>query len=290
MPRNRQYLIFCDESDKEGRHYSNFYGGVMVSARDYNHVTARLEAKKRELNFFGEVKWSKVSAAPYLEKYQQLIAAFFEEVRAGRVKVRIMFRQTARQAKNLSDNQMEDAYFLLYYQFIKHAFGLLHLPPCSGDDPGFKLRLYFDEFPETREKVQRFRGYLLGLPQNPRLREARVKIAAEDIAEVNSRDHVLLQCLDIVLGAMAFRLNDKHRELLPGKRRRGRKTRAKEALYKTIHAEICTFRPRFNCGGNTGTQTPLDRWNHPYRHWNFVPREVELLPEFFKPKRPKTGK
>lgn len=34
MPCNRQTLIFCDESDKEGRHYSNFYDAVMVSARD----------------------------------------------------------------------------------------------------------------------------------------------------------------------------------------------------------------------------------------------------------------
>ena len=171
-----------------------------------------------------------MSAGAYLGKYQELMSAFFDEVRAGRVKVRIMFRQNAQSSNRLSPQQQDNGYFLLYYQFIKHAFGLLHLPPCRPDERGFKLRLYFDEFPETREKAQNFRGFLLGLPDNARLREAKVTIAPEDIAEVNSRDHVLLQCLDIVLGAMSFRLNDKHREFPPNpetarqKNRRQRET------------------------------------------------------------------
>ena len=286
MPRNRQYLIFCDESDKQGKFYSNFYGGVIVSARDYNHVTNRLNAKKLELGFFGEVKWSKMSAGAYLEKYQALMSAFFDEVRAGRVRVRIMFRQNAQAANRLSPQQQDNGYFLLYYQFIKHAFGLLHLPPCGPNERGFKLRLYFDEFPETREKIQNFRGFLLGLQNNARLREAKVTIAAEDIAEVNSRDHVLLQCLDIVLGAMSFRLNDKHREFPPDKKRRGRKTIAKEKLYKFILAEICTIRPNFNCGSNTGMDNgSISRWEDPYRHWSFKPKDAEIAPELFKSKR-----
>ena len=286
MARNRQYLIFCDESDKRGQYYSNFYGGVIVSARDYNHVTARLEAKKLELGFFGEVKWSKVSSGAYLDKYQALMEAFFDEVRAGRVRVRIMFRQNARQANRLSEEQRDNSYFLLYYQFVKHAFGLLHLPPCGPDERGFKLRLYFDEFPETREKVGNFRGYLLGLQNHSRLRDAKVTIAAEDIAEVNSHDHVLLQCLDIVLGSMSFRLNDKHREFPVGKKRRGKKTIAKEKLYNSIRAQICTIRPNFNCGSNTGTDNgPISRWQDPYRHWNFQPTDAEIDVELFKPKR-----
>ncbi len=33
--RDREYIIFCDESDKKGRFYSNFYGGVMVGLSQY---------------------------------------------------------------------------------------------------------------------------------------------------------------------------------------------------------------------------------------------------------------
>ena len=289
MRVDHQYIIFCDESERKGRYYSNFYGGVIVSAKDYDAVTARLEAKKREMNFFGEVKWEKVSAPPYLEKYEQLIAAFFDEMRSGHIKVRIMFRQTARQMAQLTNEQRDEEYFLMYYQFLKHGFGLLHLPPCAPRQHGTRLRLYFDEFPETREKADKFKGYLRGLPSNSILRDARVSIAAEDIAEVDSRDHVLLQCLDIVLGAMALRLNDKHKEKPAGARLRGRKTRAKEKLYKKIHAEICTMRPRFNAGGNTGL-TDGDkrcRWSDSYRHWNFVPKNVQIDEEAFKSKRKK---
>ena len=119
----------------------------MVGSSQYDRVTARLNAEKTRLNFFGEVKWSKVTAL-YLAKYRDLMNVFFEEVRAGNVKVRIMFRQNTHEALGLTQDQIEGAYFRLYYQFIKHAFGLMHCPPLGQPT---KLRLYFDEFPETKE-------------------------------------------------------------------------------------------------------------------------------------------
>ncbi len=63
----KEYIIFCDESDTSGAYYSNFYGGVLVGASEYDRITARLNGEKTRLNLFGEVKWSKVSA-PYLGK------------------------------------------------------------------------------------------------------------------------------------------------------------------------------------------------------------------------------
>jgi len=270
------YLIFCDESDASGKFYSNFYGGVLVGASQYDRITARLNAEKLRLNLFGEVKWSKVSA-PYLEKYQKLIHAFFHEVHAGHIRVRIMFRQNAHVPVGLSQDQIEGAYFRLYYQFIKHAFGLSHHPP---DGHPVTLKIYFDEFPDTREAATQFKGYILGLKDYPRIRHAGFTIAPEDIAEI----HVLAQCLDIVLGAMAFRLNDKHREVPKGEKKRGKKTVAKEALYKTILAEIRQIKPYFNIGISTG-MSPEERWSAPYRHWCFKPAEVEYREEMTKSKK-----
>ena len=57
----KEYLIFLDESERRGTYYSNFYGGVMVGSRHYERITKLLNERKQELNFFGEVKWSKVS-------------------------------------------------------------------------------------------------------------------------------------------------------------------------------------------------------------------------------------
>ncbi len=88
--------------------------------------------------------------------------------------------------------------------------------------------------------------------------------------------------LDVVLGSMCFRLNDKHKEIPPGKKRRGKRTIAKEKLYKHINGKIRKIRTGFNAGVNTGIIKEEDRWSHPYRHWNFKPKEHEIDINLFK--------
>lgn len=285
MNPEKEYIIFCDESEASGRFYSNFYGGAIVGSSHYGLVTERLNAEKKRLNLFGEVKWSKVSE-PYLGKYQELMAKFFEEIRPGHVKLRIMFRQNIHAATGLTKEQIEGSYFRLYYQFIKHAFGLAYHPPAPDKT---RLRLYFDEFPETKEAVTQFKGFILGLKDNSKIHQAGFTINPSDIAEIRSHDHVLAQCLDIVLGAMAFRLNDKHKEIPPGGTRRGKRTVAKEKLYQTILSEIRRIKPNFNIGISTGTPGgTAERWRAPYLHWRFVPADFEYREGFTKGKN-KTG-
>ncbi len=259
----KEYILFCDESDKRGRYYSNFYGGVMVGASQYQRITQRLNDKKAELHFFGEVKWEKVTER-YLEKYQQLIQTFFDEVSKGNLRVRIMFRQNANRPQGLTHEQVDLEYFLLYYQFIKHACGLEYAP-----EP-IRLRLYFDTFPDTEEKSEQFKGYLLGLTKTKKWQA--IDIKREDITEVRCHDHVLLQCLDIVLGSMSFRLNDRHKEKPAGASRRGKRTIAKGKLYKSILVEIRKIHSGFNVGVSTRAQdNPNRHWEDPYLHWSFVP-------------------
>lgn len=280
MKPEREYIIFCDESAKEGKYYCNFYGGVIVGASQYGPVTERLNRAKQRLNLFGEIKWEKVTLQ-YLSKYQELMKVFFREIAANRVKVRIMFRQKAQRPRGLTRDDFELQYFKLYYQFIKHAFGL-HLIPPRND--GTRLRFYFDRIPDTREKVALFKSFLLTLQRSRLFRRPGISIAPEDITEVRSRDHVLLQCLDTVLGAMQFRLNDWHKKKPPGQRVRGKRTRAKEALYKMILAEIRILLPGFNIGITTGArEDPECRWNHPYRHWCFKPRDTVFDARLTKP-------
>ena len=278
MP-NKEYIIFCDESDVSGKYYSNFYGGVLVGSSQYERITAQLNAEKKRLNLFGEVKWSKVTAK-YLPKYESLIHTFFKELAAKHARVRIMFRQNARVPVGLTVDQIEGAYFRLYYQFIKHAFGLKYRRP-AGQPAG--LKIFFDEFPDTREAATQFKGFILGLKDNPKIRQAGFTIKPEDIAEIRSHDHVLAQCLDVVLGAMAFRLNDKHKEIPAGEKQRGSRTIAKEKLYKVILAEIRHLKPNFNIGISTGTGgDPSVRWHAPYLHWCFKPAEMEYRHEMTK--------
>jgi hypothetical protein len=205
----------------------------------------------------------------WLPGYERMITAFFDVIRAGDVRMRVMFRASDATATQ-SRAQRDDSYFKLYYQFIKHAFGLAHVPDRKD---GTRLRLFFDQFPHTREKVTQFKGFLCALPDAAAVRHAKLHLSPDHITEVNSKEHVLLQCVDVVLGAMTFRLNEMHLVKPEGQRQRGKRTVAKDRLYRHTLVEICTLKPAFNPKISTAAQPfPDGRWSMPYRHWLFVPQ------------------
>ena len=99
------------------------------------------------------MKWSKVTSL-YLDKYIALMEEFFDFIEADIVKIRIMFTQNCNIANNLSPDQIENEYFILYYQFLKHAFGLQY---SNSNNDKTRVRLYLDDLPDTREKAVRFK-------------------------------------------------------------------------------------------------------------------------------------
>jgi len=270
MPK-RNYTIFCDESSKKGPLFSNFYGGVLVRSQDRQAIEASLAAKKEELNLYREIKWTKITDG-YKEKYIEFIEYYFSFVETGRLKVRIMFTQNMHRAKNLTQDQIDNQYFLLYYQMIKHSFGLAYCNPNALDRVYFSILL--DEIPHKAEKKESFINYISGIDQTQTFHGRQVFIPKSDIGDVDSKDHNILQGLDIVLGSMQFRLNKLHLEKPVGQRFRAKRTRAKEAVYQVINRKIRGIYPQFNIGTSTGTANgPSDRWNHPYRHWLFKPAD-----------------
>jgi hypothetical protein len=101
-----------------------------------------------------------------------------------------------------------------------------------------------------------------------------IKIHPDNVTDVHSHEHEILQCLDVVLGAMNFKLNNKHRLLTArNNTRRGSRTKAKERVFNHIKTRIQDIYPRFNVGANTGKHSADCYWTDPYRHWLFVPRE-----------------
>jgi hypothetical protein len=276
--QSKEYFIWCDESDTKGKYCSNFYGGVLVKSEHIQEVQARLKSICDQQHFFDEIKWQKVTAN-YLGKYISVMDEFFDLIKEGKIKIRIMFTQNAYVPTNLTQVQKDEEYFILYYQFIKHAFGL-HYSNDSEDD--VYLRLYFDYLPDTVKRRQVFKDFIKGLEKSRPFRLAKIKIRKQDIAEVDSKRHLVLQMLDVVLGSMSFRLNHKHKEIPEGKRRRGKRTVAKEKLYKHINRRIRGIKPGFNVGANTGTPNAEDRWRHEYRHWVFLPSEYEIDVRLFK--------
>lgn len=277
MPR--ELVLYCDESDISGKHFANFYGGALVESTHLHEVVSTLQAAKDRLNLGAEVKWQRITEN-YAGKYIELMNETFALMRDGKLKMRVMFTQNYFGAKQLTPAQRENGFFLLYYQFVKHAFGFRY---CGGDLGAAKARIYFDKLPDTDEKCLAFKGYVSGLNGSREFRGAGLSIAEDQIAEVDSKEHVLLQCLDVVLGAMQFRLNEKHKEKPEGARIRGKRTRAKEAVYRHINGLIRDIYPNFNIGISTGGE-PEMRWHHPYRHWLFKPADFEIRPQYAKRK------
>ncbi|MDO8908459.1 MAG: DUF3800 domain-containing protein [Pseudohongiella sp.] len=268
-----EYVIYCDESDSSGQYYGNFYGGLLVRSSDLISTIEALESKKTELNLERELKWQRVTGN-YLDKYLEFSELLCDMIANDIVKVRIMFTQNIHTPGRYDDYRRENKYFLLYYQFVKHAFGLQYSP---RHESLAKVRVYLDKMPDTREKVESFKDHLESLNKNTSLRRNNILFQKEQIAEIDSKHHVLAQSLDIMLGAMQFRLNDKHLEKPEGQRTRGNRTIAKEKLYKYINKRIRAMHPGFNIGVSTGIKGDIkNRWNHPYRHWLFVPNGAEV--------------
>jgi Protein of unknown function (DUF3800) len=278
----RELILYFDESDSSGRHFANFYGGALVESQHLLEVVSRLEARKASLNLYGEVKWQKITEN-YAQKYIDFVSETFALMAEGKLKLRIMFTQHYFSAHRLTSEQRENGFFLLYYQFVKHAFGLRF-----AGNPGTttSVRIYFDKLPDTAEKCAAFKGYVSGLSKNRGFRTAGVVIRQDQLAEVDSKDHVVLQALDIVLGAMQFRLNDKHLEKPEGSRTRGKRTLAKERVYRHINQSIRILYggKQFNIGVSTGRPDPAvnHEWSDPHRHWLFKPKDGVIRPEFAK--------
>lgn len=268
----KQYLIYSDESYIKGQYFSNFYGGALVEYNKLKKINDILNKKKEELHLFGEIKWSKVTAT-YLNKYTEIINLYFDFIKRNDIKTRIMFRQNAYVFEQLPKEKYENQFQLLYYQFIKNSFGLDFCNEFPNKNI-VQLKLYFDQLPDTIEKNNEFKEHILYLNN---LFDSNIFIKKEDIVEVNSKSHVILQCMDIILGAMNFRLNDLHKVKVEGTNKRGKTTIAKEKLYKTILSHIKEIHPYFNIGISTTLNGDYrNLWYDPYRHRRFQTKGSKL--------------
>lgn len=115
--------------------------------------------KKEELGLYQEVKWTKVTEQ-YLEKYIDLVDYFFEFVKLHKIKIRIMFRQNVLVPQNISRGHEEKEYFLLYYQFIRHAFGIYY---CNVNENDYvSLNFFLINYRILKRKIKSLKAlYML---------------------------------------------------------------------------------------------------------------------------------
>jgi len=249
-----EYILYCDESKQKSSLYGDFFGGCVISGKDWQYVTDEINAKKTELNLYGEVKWSKVTDN-YLGKYIELVDLFFSFIESGKVKVRIMFQCNEDEPLENDRAKPSERYLRQYYLFIKNAFGLKHL---KSENP-INLRIYLDRMPNDKKKRMAFRQRLMDMPHTAGFTNSPIIIRDGDVAEVRSHEHALLQCLDIILGSIYFQLNNLHLVVPEDSGQRGKRTVAKEKLYNHIVKHINSIVPNFNVSETTNVQDELCR-------------------------------
>lgn len=242
-----------------------FMDGALVKVTDIQDIEKQLNSKKEELNLNGEIKWTKVTGN-YLNKYIEMINLFFSFIKSGKIKFRVMFGQNAYVTDGLTKEHTDNEYSILYYYFLKSAFGLKFCNPKPFKNK-VNFSFYLDDLPCSEAQKNALKRSLYRY--NNELKQNNIEIT--EIVEIDSKKHVIQQCMDIILGAMNFRLNDfyKIKDAETGKR--SKRTIAKDKLYKVIYSNIAEIRPRFNVGISTGIDGDSSNfWKHLYRHWNFV--------------------
>lgn len=260
-------FIWLDESDRHGEFYSNFYGGILISSENLREVTERMRSVVDEVGIKDEIKWQKVNKYHY-DKYIKLVDALFDLAKEEKLKIRIFFRHNQYSAIRLTAEEKKADYQMLYYQFIKYAFGL----PYADNDSIQSLTLYLDEIPLRQNERDEFVSHLRSLSNDPILTRKGLTIAKDGIVEVNSKNHLPLQFMDVILGAMCFKLNEKDKLKQEGENKIGQRTLLKLKLYKHINSRIREIYPNFNIGVTTPIRCSSDTWTQVYRHWSFIPK------------------
>lgn len=134
------------------------------------------------------------------------------------------------------------------------------------------MTLFIDEIPLRQSERDEFLSHIRGMANDPVLKRKGLTIADDGIVEVNSKQHLPLQFMDVILGAMCFKLNEKDKLKSEGENKIGKRTLVKLKLYKHINARIREIYPNFNIGVTTPIRVQADGWTQVYRHWSFIPK------------------
>lgn len=242
-----------------------FMVGALIKVSDIQEIEKLLNERKEELNLKGEIKWTKVTGN-YLDKYIDMINLFFSFIKSGKIKVRIMFAQNAYVSEGLTKEQTDNEYNILYYFFLKSAFGLKFSNPTPFKNK-VNFSLYLDDLPCSENQKSNLKNSLYRY--NYELKQGNIEIT--EIVEIDSKKHVIQQCMDIILGSINFKLNGFNELKDSDTGKRSKRTITKDKLYKIINKNIREIRKGFNVGVSTGIDgDAANYWKHLYRHWNFI--------------------
>lgn len=271
------YEICADEAWTHGgpnpNRYWCFFGGVLGRQQDVDRLETDLRKIKNSHHVKGEVKWSSVSRQrlPY---YKDLVDCLLGHVETSNLRYRQIFLDRSFHWQPFPGETLPsplDVQFKICYQFLKHSFGLKHLPAASG--PPHQVLVRLDNHSSQKHKDELV-SYLLDLP---------TQYGRNDLiltpTFINSKRLLRLQVCDVVMGAAGSHGNKMHLQRPNGRRGMNPKQRARYELARHVYEAIRELNGRlrgkkaFNWFESTGLDgDPENSYEHRLRIWKFIPR------------------
>ena len=180
----KTYNRYCDEScHLENDHKRYMFLGYISCA--YNQVkiqTNRINDIKKAHNFFAEIKWNRVSRAK-LDFYLDLVDFFFS--------TDMKFRAIGVDKQHTVCDDFDEYYYSMYHNLLIHDINITHT-----------YNVYLD----IRDTLS---TYKVG-----KLKELlNIKYGAfRNVQNINSKESLLLQLADFILGALSYDKNDREKK------------------------------------------------------------------------------
>lgn len=271
------YEIYADESWTHGgvpqNRYWRIFGGIFGKQSDLDRLDTELRHAIARHGLRGEVKWGHISAAN-LGAYIELVDILFQSIERGEAKYRQMFldRSFVRVPRHDEAKESElTVQFKLYYQFLKHAFGIEYLPPALDDD-SIDLLIRLDSH-TSQQHTARLTDFARNLPHFVNRPDLSVFVTF-----VNSKRVPRLQICDLLMGAAGSYGNKMHKRRRPGQRGMTHKQKLRLELAKHIYDGLRAIDAddrgsrAFSWFESTGHNGSIEnRYHHKVRIWKFMP-------------------
>ncbi len=272
------YEIYADEAWTHGgeppNRYWRIYGGIFGVQSNLDRLDTRLRSVIAAYGVRGEVKWGKLNAINY-DCYVHLANLIFDEIEEGNVKYRQMFldRSYVWVPKRGDPEETElTIQFKLYYQFLKHAFGLQYVPRDPNDDQ-IDLYVRLDSHTSQRHTDQ-LRSFAGAFPRILNRRDFSVRVTFHNSSKVPR-----LQICDLLMGAAGSYGNRMHKKRRAGQRGMTQKQQLRLNFCKHIYQRLRQIdaaergSKAFNWFETTGLDGTVENlFHHKVRIWKFIPK------------------
>ncbi len=274
MPKT--YEIYADEAWTHGavprNRYWCFLGGIFGPESQISKLETDLKEIKKAAGHKLEIKWANVStfSTPF---YTALLDKFFEHISASDIKYRQLFldRKYIRiQPPGEARLTDLDVQYKVYYQFLKHHFGLEYLPLAKTTFDRVFIRLDAHSSVDHTTSLRTFTEKLPVLLNRTDLQF--------DVSFVDSKKHLSLQVCDVIMGAAGSYGNKMHLRREEGRKRMTEKQKCRVKICKYIYEKLKAIDKAdrgsgaFNWFESTGIgSNPANKLTNKIRIWKFIP-------------------